>query len=206
LVLRAGAVIEVSSGTVFLGFRRFWRALNRTFVTSRVRPGARQNRAMTQTSEGGFTLIEMLVVVAVLAILAMIAMPSMQDKVVRDQIIEAVKLADIAKSPVAAAWSATKTLPADNAAAGLPAADKIVSNLVSSVVVDGGAIHLTFGNRASAAIKGKVLTLRPAVVDDAPIVPVAWVCGHAKAPDKMDVKGMNKTDLKASFLPMNCRA
>ena len=154
----------------------------------------------------GFTLIELMVVVAIIAILAMIAMPSMQDKIVRDQIIEAAKLADVAKSPIAAAWSATKTLPADNGAAGLPEADKIVSNLVSSVVVEGGAIHLTFGNRANAAIKGKVLSLRPAVVDDAPVVPVTWVCGHASAPNKMSVKGTDKTDLAKNFLPLNCKA
>ena len=161
---------------------------------------------MRSSKPRGFTLIELMVVVAIIAILAMIAMPSMQDKIVRDQIIEAAKLADIAKSPIAVAWSATKTLPADNGAAGLPAADKIVSNLVSSVVVEGGAIHLTFGNRASAAIKGKVLSLRPAVIDDAPIVPVAWVCGHASAPDKMSVKGIDKTDLAKNFLPLNCKA
>jgi len=153
----------------------------------------------------GFTLIEMLMVVAVLAILAMIAMPSIQGKLVRDQIIEAARLADIAKSPVSAAWTGTQTLPADNSAAGLPVADKIVSNLVKSVAVDGGAIHLTFGNRANGALQGKVLTFRPAVVDDAPIVPVAWVCGHAKEPDKMSVKGANKTDVAKEYLPMNCR-
>ena len=97
-------------------------------------------------------------------------------------------------------------MPADNAAAALPPADKIVSNLVSSVLIEGGAIHLTFGNRANAAIKGKVLSLRPAVVDDAPVVPVAWVCGFAQAPEKMSVKGNDKTNLAKNFLPLNCRA
>ena len=101
----------------------------------------------------GFTLIEMMVVLAVIAILAMIAMPSIQGKLVRDQIIEAAKLADLAKAPVSAAWTGTKTLPADNSAAGLPVADKIVSNLVKSVAVDNGAIHLTFGNRANGALQ-----------------------------------------------------
>ncbi len=159
-----------------------------------------------RTASAGFTLIEMMVVLAVIAILAMIAMPSLQDKIVRDQVVEAAKLADIAKTPIAAAWTLAKALPADNSAAGLPSADKVVSNLVSSLAIEGGAIHLTFGNRANAAIRGKVLTLRPAVIDDAPIVPVAWVCGHAAAPDKMSAKGVDKTDVAKNFLPLNCRA
>ncbi len=154
----------------------------------------------------GFTLIEMMVVVAIMAILALIAMPSYQGKIIRDQIIEGAALANVAKTPVAASWLAIHDFPLDNAAAGLPVADKIVSNLVSSVAIENGAIHITFGNRANGLIKGKILTLRPAVVDDAPIVPVSWVCGHAKAPDKMSAKGLDKTDIPAPYLPFNCQA
>jgi type IV pilus assembly protein PilA len=154
----------------------------------------------------GFTLIEIVVVLAVIAILAMLAVPSLQDRIVRDQIVDAMKLADLAKAPVAASWALTRTLPADNTGAGLPVADKIVSNLVTSLSVEAGAIHVTFGNRANAAIRGKMLTLRPAVVDDAQIVPVAWVCGHASAVDKMTAKGIDRTDVAVNFLPLNCRA
>lgn len=154
----------------------------------------------------GFTLIEMMVVVAIIAILALMMLPSYQDKLVRDQIAEALPLADIAKPPIAAAWAAAQSFPADNAGAGLPPADRIVSNLVSSVSVQGGALHLTFGNRANGQIKGKVLSLRPAVVEDAPVVPVAWICGYAPAPDKMTVKGENRTNIPAVYLPFRCRA
>ena len=154
---------------------------------------------------GGFTLIEVMVVIAIIAILALMAVPSFQEKIVRDQIIEALPLADIAKAPVAAAWGTGQAFPDNNEGAGLPPADKIVSNFVRSVLVQGGAIHITFGNRASGAIKDKVLTLRPAVVADAPIVPVAWVCGNAAPPDKMTVKGENKTDIPTIFLPLKCR-
>jgi type IV pilus assembly protein PilA len=154
----------------------------------------------------GFTLIEMMVVVAVIAILALLMLPSYQDKLVRDQVVEALPLADIATKPVAAAWASAQSLPADNAAAGLPPADKIVGNLVSSVAVQGGAVHLTFGNRANGQIKGKVLTLRPAVVEDAPVVPVAWICGYAPVPDKMTVKGENRTNVPPVYLPFRCRA
>jgi type IV pilus assembly protein PilA len=154
----------------------------------------------------GFTLIEMMVGVAIIAILALMMLPSYQDKLVRDQVVEALPLADVATKPVAAAWASAQSLPADNAAAGLPPADKIVGNLVSSVAVQGGAIHLTFGNRANGQIKGKVLTLRPAVVEDAPVVPIAWVCGYAPVPDKMTVKGENRTNVPPVYLPFRCRA
>jgi type IV pilus assembly protein PilA len=154
----------------------------------------------------GFTILEMMVVVAVIAILALMALPTYQDKFIRDQITEALPLADIAKAPIAVSWAITQALPADNAAAGLPSADKIVNNFVSAVSVQAGAINITFGNRANNIIRGKILTLRPAVISDAPIVPVTWVCGYASGPDKMTVKGENQTNIPMNFLPLLCRS
>jgi type IV pilus assembly protein PilA len=120
----------------------------------------------------GFTVIELMVVVALIAILALLAVPSMQSRLVREQIVEAVRLADIAKAPIAASWTHDHS----------------------------------FGNQATAAIKGKTLTLRPAIVEDAKVVPVAWVCGNARPPDQMTVQGTNRTDVDKNFLPLNCRA
>ncbi|MBI4997591.1 MAG: pilin [Rhodocyclales bacterium] len=154
----------------------------------------------------GFTMVEMLAVLAVITILALMAVPSYLDKVVKAQIEAALPLADIAKRPIAAIWSATQEMPADNEAAGLPVAEKIVNNYVSAVTVTDGVIDVTFGNRASKAIAGKVLSLRPAVVEDAPVVPVAWVCGNAEAPEKMTVMGQNRTDVDPLYLPIECRA
>src|SRR5262245_18006539 len=154
----------------------------------------------------GFTLLELMVVVGIVAILALLALPTYSDKAIRDQIAEALPLADIAKPPVGLQWGLTQTFPADNAAAGLPVAEKIVNNYISSVAIQGGAIHITFGNRANRVIVGKILTLRPAVVEDAPIVPVTWVCGYATAPEKMTIKGENKTNIPPAWLPIKCRA
>ncbi len=163
-------------------------------------------RTIVAKANRGFTMIEMLVILAIVAILLLMALPSYQDKFIRDQVAEALPLADIAKAPVAAAWTAKQTLPGDNAAAALPPAEKIVNNFISSVAVENGAVHITFGNRVNSQIKGKVLSLRPAVVEDAPIVPVTWVCGYAAAPDQMTVKGENRTNLPAGYLPFRCRA
>ena len=153
----------------------------------------------------GFTLVEMMVVIGIVAILALMAIPTYQDKFIRDQVAEALPLADLAKPPVALSWAVLQTFPADNAAAGLPVAEKIVNNYIGSVAIQGGAIDITFGNKANRAILGKVLSLRPAVVEDAPIVPVTWVCGYATAPEKMTVKGENKTNIPPGYLPIRCR-
>mgnify|MGYP000423044362 CR=1 FL=1 len=157
-------------------------------------------------SDDGFSMMEMMVVLAIIAILALLAAPNLTDQIVRDQIKQALPLAEVAKKPVELSWVAAQALPVDNVAAGLPAADKIVNNYIRAVEVQDGALHVTFGNRANAQLKDKVLTLRPAVVDDAPIVPITWVCGYAEPPEKMAVKGDNKTSIPANFLPFNCRA
>jgi type IV pilus assembly protein PilA len=153
----------------------------------------------------GFTLVELMVVIAVLAILALIALPTFTDKLVRDQVAEALSLAAIAKPAIESAWRLGQPLPADNAAAGLPEPEKIVNNVVSAVTVQDGAIQIRFGNRAHAMLKGKTLSLRPAVVEDAPVVPVTWLCAMAPAPGKMTAKGSNRTDVPVRLLPLRCR-
>jgi type IV pilus assembly protein PilA len=154
----------------------------------------------------GLTMIEVLVVLGIMAILALMAVPALQDRIIRDRVAAALPLADVAKTPIALAWAATQTFPADNASAGLPIPEKFVSNYVSSVAIANGAIHITFGNSAGSVVKGKILSIRPAVVADAPIVPITWVCGNADWPVAMRINGENKTDLPANFLPVNCRA
>jgi type IV pilus assembly protein PilA len=180
-----------------------------TLVTLKLVPPARKRshrRLGGRARVQGFTLLELLAVIGVVAILLLMAIPSYQHKIVREQVLEALPLADIAERPIAAAWQATQKFPANNASAGLPPEDKIVSNLVSAVAIDRGAIHITFGNRAHAQLKGKVLSLRPAVVSDAPIVPVAWICGYAPVPDKMTVEGENRSNVAPEYLPYKCRA
>lgn len=158
------------------------------------------------TRQNGFTALEMLAVLAVIGILAAMAIPSYQTKIVREQIVAAIPLADTAKEPISAYRKATEGFPENNKEAGLPDADKIVSNHISALVVEKGAIHMSFGNNAHSSLKKKTLSIRPAIVEDSPVVPIAWVCGNAAVPDKMVVKGNNKTDVPEAFLPFGCRS
>ena len=143
---------------------------------------------------------------AIAGILLTMAIPSMLDQVARGQIKEALALASVARKPIDTAWTAGADLPADNATAGLPPADRIVSNFVSAVAVQDGAIHLTLGNKINGALAGKVVTMRPAVVPNTYQVPIAWVCGHASAPAKMTLQGADRTDVDVRLLPFECKA
>lgn len=153
----------------------------------------------------GFTLIELMMVVAIMGVLATMAMPSYQDRVVRAQIKEGLNLADFSQAGIQSYFRAHQRLPNNNADAGLPPPDKIVGNYVTRVEVKDGASHLSFGNNANRLLVGKTLTVRPAVVKGYPQVPIAWVCGQAGVPGQMEVMGENKTDLPLELLPVDCR-
>ena len=158
-----------------------------------------------KAKQTGFSVIEIMVVVAIMAILALIAVPSGIERIVREQVSAAIPLAEAAKEPIAAQWKATKTLPVDNKEAGLPTQEKVVSNLIGALQVDKGVIHMTFGNKARAQLQGKILTMRPAVIEESQAVPIAWVCGNAQAPANMTVYGENRTNIDVKFLPFACK-
>jgi type IV pilus assembly protein PilA len=141
----------------------------------------------------GFTLIELMIVVAIMGIMATMALPSYQDRVIRTEISEGMALATMAQQAIAAGYAKNHSMPKD-----------IMGSFVTSVTDVGGAITITYGNRANRNLAGKTLTLRPAVVANYPQVPPSWVCGLAKAPDKMSVLGDNQTNIPIPFLPLDC--
>lgn len=159
-----------------------------------------------KNSSQGFTLIELMIVIAIMGILSTIALPSYQDRVIRAQIQEAFHLAEFAKEGVEEYYKTAQKLPGDNATAGLPAPEKIIGNYVDGLAIsNGGVIEISLGSRGNKNIQGKTVSLRPAIVEDAPMVPIAWVVGYASVPKGMTVQGENRTDVLLRHLPMSCR-
>lgn len=115
----------------------------------------------------GFTLIELMIVVAIIGILAAIAIPAYQDYTIRAQVSEGMNLSAAAKAAVTEFFQDRGTFPANNVDAGLAINTAIQGNYVSQVTVGNttGIITMTYSNtgnqEANAAINGATLELSP---------------------------------------------
>lgn len=129
----------------------------------------------------GFTLIELMIVVAIIAILAAIALPAYQDYLTRAQVSESMSLARGAQIAVTEYYSEHGNPPVDNADAGLAAPGSITGNYVSSVTLDNtGTISVLFGNDASSKISGQTLLMQMTTGGGGGSL--RWECGNI--PDK----------------------
>mgnify|MGYP003687982773 CR=1 FL=1 len=154
----------------------------------------------------GFTLIEMLVVLAIIAILAMMAIPSTAPLKMRAQVAEIIQYVEPFKSNIESLYMANEfEFPETNKLAGLPDADKLISNQISSVELRDGAFHIQLGNSVYPALQGKTISIQPLVVTDSPSSPIDWLCGLADEPKGMQAAGANRTNIANSLLPNSCR-
>ena len=153
----------------------------------------------------GFTLIELMVVVAIIGVLAAIAVPAYSAYVTRAQVVEGITLADELKPAIRDYYKERGAFPADNADAAVPAADKLLGNYVQQMAIEKGAIHIKFGHYAHALLQDKILSLRPISVIDSPLSPISWACGNREPPPGMEAAGENHTDIDPKLLPGACR-
>lgn len=142
-------------------------------------------------SSRGFTLIELMIVVAIIAILAAIAIPAYQDYTIRAQVSEGVSLSTGAKAAVWDFVSNTGRLPPNNQSAGLADPASISGSYVSSVDVSGGKVDIAFaGPKANTAIQAG-----PAELYLSPVTgggSITWSCQAGPS-------------MKARYLPASCR-
>ena len=160
----------------------------------------------------GFTLIELMIVVAIIGILAAIAIPAYQDYTIRTQVSEGLTLASDIKAGIAEYMAQTGSWPANLTDAGLgasaAAADK-EGRYVESINVTTGTIQIVYGRDANDRIQGDRLDLQPMVNPNGDVV---WVCGNANDPLNGDPDPGDGTDSTAGattlldkHMPASCR-
>ena len=151
---------------------------------------------MKKQLQQGFTLIELMIVVAIIGILAAIAIPAYQNYTIRAQVSEGMSLADGAKTAITEFYTNSGSFPSKNGSAGLASAADIKGNYVTSVAVGtgdtpaaaaNGQITVTYGNKANTAIAGKTMIISAVTSAGS----IGWTCKAG--------------DISKAYLPSSCQ-
>ncbi len=160
------------------------------------------------TLQKGFTLIELMIVIAIVGILAAVALPAYQDYTARAQVSEAILLAEGQKSAVTEYYLNHGIWPENNSAAGVASASKIIGKYVKQVEVKNGVVTATMASTGvNKEIQGKKLSLWARREDGS----VKWFCGQpVTRNDAADNDDVAKDDaagnaIETKHLPSTCR-
>jgi type IV pilus assembly protein PilA len=150
----------------------------------------------------GFTLIELMIVVAIIGILAAIAIPAYQNYTIRAQVTEGLSLSDGFKTGISEYYSNYGTMPA---LASLNAG-VVTGKYVTGIGVVAGTMTITYGNQANSNISAKTLSITPYVDANNDVI---WVCGTAAAPGADSLPtgtALGATTVSAQYLPTVCHS
>ncbi|HEZ6805159.1 TPA: pilin [Neisseria meningitidis] len=154
------------------------------------------------TLQKGFTLIELMIVIAIVGILAAVALPAYQDYTARAQVSEAILLAEGQKSAVTEYYLNHGTWPKNNTSAGVASSSTIKGKYVEKVEVKNGVITATMASsNVNNEIKGKKLSLWAKRQDGS----VKWFCGQPVTRNADTVAADTNTKIDTKHLPSTCR-
>ena len=140
-------------------------------------------------NQHGFTLIELMIVVAIIGILASIAMAMYEDYVIRAQIAEGLNVSSSVKTGVSEYYMDRGAFPANNGQAGVTASGNYAGKYVESVSVSGAVLIIKYGNDANARISGETITM---TANTAAAGSLHWVCASGGV-------------IQDKHLPLSCR-
>jgi len=161
---------------------------------------------MLKNIQKGFTLIELMIVVAIIGILAAIAIPAYQDYLIRAQVSEGLTMAAAAKAGVSEYYANKGTWPGDNSDAGMGAASDIQGKYVQSIEIGNGGITVKYGNEANTKIGSETIGLTPGASVNGDVI---WKCGLANNPSGWSGASTDasaaSTSIEGKYLPSSCR-